>query len=57
MTVEDVIIQFKRKVIFRQYTRARADVKTFGTKTYKLYDGSGYTYNISVYLVKQTKRD
>ena len=47
LAVDDVIVKFKRRVIFRQYIPKKR--KSFSIKIYKLCDESGYTYN-RVYL-------
>jgi len=44
--VDEVIVKFKGKVIFRQYIPKKR--KCFGIKIYKLCDGSGYTYDMRV---------
>ena len=46
LAVDEVIVKFKNRVIFRQYIQR----KSFGNKIYKLCDESGYTYDRRVYL-------
>jgi len=46
--VDEVIVKFKGRVIFRQYIPKKR--KCFGIKIYKLCDESGYTYDMRVYL-------
>ena len=46
--MDEVIVKFKGRVIFRQYISKKR--KCFGIKIYKLYDESGYTYDMRVYL-------
>ena len=41
-------VKFKGRVIFRQYIPKKR--KCFGIKIYKLYDESRYTYDMRVYL-------
>jgi hypothetical protein len=53
MAVDEVIVKFKGKVIFRQYIPTKH--KRFGIKLYKLCDKLGYTFDMSVYLGKQKK--
>jgi len=45
--VDEVIVKFKGRVIFRQYIPKKR--KRFGIKIYKVYDESGYTYDMRVY--------
>ena len=51
LAVDEVIVLFKGRVIFRQYIPKKH--KRFGIKIYKLCDSLGYTYDMSVYLGKQ----
>jgi hypothetical protein len=51
MSVDEVVVKFEGKVIFRQYIPKKH--KRFGIKLYKLYDRFGYTFDMSVYLGKQ----
>jgi len=46
--VDEVNVKFKGKVIFRQYIPMKS--KIFDVKIYKLCDESRYTYDMSVYL-------
>jgi hypothetical protein len=46
--VDEVIVKFKGRVIFRQYIPEKR--KCFDIKIYKLRDESGYTYDMRVYL-------
>ena len=46
--MDEVTVKFKGRVIFRQYIRKKR--KCFGIKIYKLCDESGYTYDMRVYL-------
>jgi len=46
--VDEVIVQFKGRVVFRQYIPKKR--KRFGIKIYKLCEESGYTYDMRVYL-------
>jgi len=48
LAVDKVIVKFKGRVIFRQYIPKKR--KRFGIKIYKLCDESGYTYDMRVYL-------
>jgi len=48
LAMEEVIVKFKGRVIFRQYIPKKW--KSFGIKIYKLCDESGYTYDMWVYL-------
>ena len=48
LAVDEVIVKFKDRVIFRQYIPKKR--KCFGIKIYKLCDESGYTYDMKVYL-------
>jgi hypothetical protein len=51
LAVDEVIVLFKGRVIFRQYIPKKH--KRFGIKIYKLCDSLGYTYDMTVYLGKQ----
>ena len=51
LPVDEVIVLFKERVIFRQYIPQ--ELKRYVIKIYKLFDALGYTYDISVYLGKQ----
>jgi len=46
--VDEVIVKFQGRVIFRQYIPKQR--KCFGINIYKLCDESGYTYDMKVYL-------
>jgi hypothetical protein len=52
LAVDEVIVQFKGRVIFRQYVPKKR--KRFGIKIYKLLDDSGYTYDMRVYFGKDS---
>jgi hypothetical protein len=52
--VDEIIVKFKEKVIFRQYIPKKH--KRFGINIYKLCDAAGYTYDMKVYLGKDKKR-
>jgi len=45
--VDELIVKFKDRVIFRQYNPKKR--KHFGTKIYKICDESGYTHDMRVY--------
>jgi len=46
--VDEVIVKFKGRVIFRQYIPKKR--KCFSIRIYKLCDESGYTYDMRAYL-------
>ena len=46
--MDEVTVKFQGIVIFRQYFPKKR--KSFGIKIYKLCDESGYTYDMKVYL-------
>ena len=48
LAVDVVIVKFKGRVIFRQYIPKK--IKHFGIKIYKLCDESRYTYDMGMYL-------
>ena len=48
LAVDEVIVKFKGRVIFRQYIPKKR--KCFGIKIYKLCEESGYTYDTRVCL-------
>jgi len=48
LSVDEVLVKFKGRVIFRQYVPKKR--KCFGIKIYKLCDESGYTYDMRVYF-------
>jgi len=53
LAVDEVIVSFKGRVIFRQYIPKKR--KRFGIKIYKLCDESGYTYDMRVYLGRDSQ--
>jgi hypothetical protein len=53
LAVDEVIVKFEGWVIFRQYILKER--KHFGIKIYKLCDKSGYTYDMKVYLDKDSR--
>ena len=54
LAVDEVIVKFKGRVIFRQYIPKKG--KRFGIKIYKLCNESGCTYDMRVYLGRDTLR-
>jgi len=54
LAVDEVIVKYKGRVIFRQYIPKKH--KRFGIKIYKLCDETGYTYNMTVYLGRDRQR-
>jgi len=54
LAVDEVIVKFKGRVIFQQYIPKKH--KCFGIKIYKLCDETGYTYDMKVYLGRDTQR-
>ena len=50
--MDKVILKFKGRVILWQYIPKKR--KCVDTKIYKLYDESGYTYDMRVYLGKDS---
>jgi len=52
LAVDEVIVKFKGRVIFRQYIPNKH--KRFGIKIYKLCDETGYTYDMSLFGQRQT---
>jgi hypothetical protein len=48
LAVDEVIVKFHGRVIFRQYIPKKR--KSLSIKIYKLYDESSYTYDTKVYL-------
>ena len=48
LAVDEVILKFKSRVFFRQYIPKKR--KCFSVKIYKLCDESGYTYDMRLYL-------
>ena len=53
LAVDEVIVKFQGRVIFRQYIPKKR--KHFGIKIYKLCDESGYTYDMKVYLGRDSR--
>ena len=51
--MDEVIVKFQGRVIFRQYIPKKR--KCFGIKIYKLCDESGYTYDMKVYLGRDSR--
>ena len=54
MAVDEVIVKFKGRIVFKQYTPKKR--KSFGIKMFKLCDSTGYTYAMNVYLGKDRQR-
>ena len=52
LAVDEVIVKYKGRVIFQQYIPKKH--KRFGIKIYKLCDETGYTYDMTVYLGRQS---
>ena len=50
LAVDEVIVSFKARVIFKQYIPKKR--KRFGIKLFKICDSTGYTYDMKVYLGK-----
>ena len=50
LAVDEVIVSFKGRVIFKQYMPIKR--KRFGIKIFKLSDSTGYTYDMKVYTGK-----
>jgi len=50
LAVDDIIVHFEGRVIFRQYIPKKH--KCFGKELYKPCDSKGHTYNMTVYLDK-----
>jgi hypothetical protein len=48
LAVDEVIVKFKGRVIFKQHITKKH--KRFGIKIYKLCDTAAYTYDMKVYL-------
>jgi len=53
LAVDEVIVKFQGRVIFRQYIPKKK--KHFGIKIYKLCDESRYMYDMRVYLGKDSR--
>ena len=68
LAVDEVIVKFKGRVLFKQYVPKKTQTfrhkkqyipkkrKSFGIKMFKLYDSTGYTYDMNVYLGKDRQR-
>ena len=54
LAVDEVIVKFKRRVIFRQYIPKKR--KHFGIKIYKLCVESVYMYDMRLYLARLALR-
>ncbi len=54
LAIDEVIVSFKGRVIFRQYIPKKR--KRFGIKIFKLCDSTGCTYDMKVYLGKDRQR-
>jgi len=54
LAVDEVIVSFKGRVIFKQYLPKKH--KHFSIKIFKLCDSTGYTYNMKVYLGRERQR-
>ena len=54
MAVDEVIVKFKGRVLFKQYIPKKH--KSFGIKMFKLCNSTGYTYDMNVYLSKERQR-
>ena len=54
LAVDEVIVKFKGRVIFRQYIPKKH--KRVGIKIYKMCDETGYTYDMRVYLGRDRQR-
>jgi hypothetical protein len=52
LVVDEITVDFKGRVIFRQYISKK---RSFGIKIYKLCNKSGYTYDMRVYLSKDSR--
>lgn len=50
LTVDESLIPFKGRLIFRQYMKSKTH--RYGIKMFKLCSGSGYTDNLTIYLGK-----
>ena len=50
MHVDEFIVSFKGRVIFKQYIPKKRE--RFDMKIFKLYDSTAYTYVMKVYLGK-----
>jgi len=58
LAIDDTIISFKGRVIFKQYVppSPRPPKKDFSIRIFKLCDLTGYTYDMSAYLGKDRQR-
>jgi len=54
LAVDEVIVKFKGRVLFKLYIPKKC--KHFGIKMFKLYDSTGNTYDMNVYLGKDRQR-
>jgi len=54
LAVDEVILKFKGRIVFKQYIQKKR--KRFGIKIFKLCDSTGYTYGMKVYLGKDRQR-
>jgi hypothetical protein len=54
LAVDEIIVKFKGRVIFREYIPKKH--KHFGIKIFKLCGAAGYTYDMTVYLGKDKTR-
>ena len=54
LAIDEVIVFFKGRVIFKQYTPKKR--KRFGIKIFKRCDSTGYTCDMKVYLGKDRQR-
>ena len=52
LAVDELIVKFQGRFIFKQYIPKKR--KLFGIKIYKLCDESGYTYDMRVYLLRDS---
>ncbi|KFM67179.1 PiggyBac transposable element-derived protein 4, partial [Stegodyphus mimosarum] len=55
LAIDEIIVKFKGRVIFRQYIPKKR--KQWGIKLYKIADKEGYTYDMEVYLGKDKAKD
>lgn len=55
LAIDEVIVKFKGRVIFRQYIPKKR--KQWGIKIYKIADELGYTYDMQVYLGKDKNEE
>jgi hypothetical protein len=53
--VDEIIVLFKGRVVFKQYILKKKKTR-FGITIFKLYNCTGYTYNMKVYLEKDRQR-